>query len=69
MMCCVKEYISEYKLAEVYDVSLLSVYKVRWTSVFVFLEWSVASARLCVQRLGQGQKQVKDLFRYILFIY
>jgi hypothetical protein len=45
-MCYVKEYISEYKPTEVYDISLVRVYSVLKECYLVLLWWSVASGRL-----------------------
>jgi hypothetical protein len=63
MMCYVKEYISECKPTEMYEVSLVRVYSVLKGCYLVLLRCSVESGRLRFERLNQGQEQVKDLLR------
>ena len=63
MMCYIKQHISEYILAEVYDVSPVRVCSLLNECCVVLFRWIVSSAHLRVERLSQVQEQIKDLFR------
>jgi hypothetical protein len=66
MMC----YISKYIPGEEYNLSCVKGYSVLNECFMVLFGCSVASARWCAEHMGNGQAQIKDLFRqYVVHLF